>query len=104
MCIGRPMCISSMQGLQALCTTPDGEQAAIDMSLVGEQPAGTWVLVFLGNARSVLDTGDAHRMHDALCALESVMRGETPDIEHLFADLVNREPELPPHLRDSISN
>ena len=36
---------------------------------------------------------------DALEALEMAMRGES-DFEHLFADLIDREPQLPEHLRE----
>jgi hypothetical protein len=56
--------------------------------------------VFLGNARTVLDPDEAQRIGDALAALDDVMRGETPDVERLFADLVSREPQLPDHLCD----
>jgi len=65
--------------------------------LIGPQPVGTWMLVHLGAARSVLSAEDADRVADALLAIEAVQRGE--DIDHLFADLTDREPELPPHLR-----
>ena len=99
MCIGRPLCIVEMREFSALCASPDGAQASIDMSLLGPQPAGTWVLVFLGHARGVLDPEEARRIQDALAALDGVMRGEAPDIDHLFADLVDREPELPDFLR-----
>jgi hydrogenase expression/formation protein HypC len=32
-------------------------------------------------------------------ALAATLRGESPDLDLLFADLVNREPQLPAHLR-----
>ena len=100
MCIGRPLRLVEMFEFSALCAGPDGAQESVDMTLVGPQPAGTWVLVFLGHARSLLETEEALRIQDALIALGGVMRGETPNIDRLFADLVNREPELPDHLRD----
>lgn len=99
MCIGRPVRIVEMLEFSALCAGPDGRQESIDMTLLGPQAAGTWVLVFLGHARSVLEPGQARQIQDALAALDGVMRGETPDVDRLFADLVNREPELPDHLR-----
>ena len=59
---------------------------------------GTWVLVFLDAAREVLSARDAARIGDALKALALIGRGET-DVDHLFADLIGREPELPEHLK-----
>ena len=38
-------------------------------------------------------------LRDALKALDMALRGET-DFDHLFADLIDREPQLPEHLRD----
>ena len=99
MCIGRALRVVEMEDFSALCAHPDGTTESVDMALVGAQPAGTWLLVFLGHARRVLDPDEALRTIDALAALDSVMRGETPDIDRLFADLVEREPELPAHLR-----
>ena len=55
-------------------------------------------MVFLGAAREIISDETARVTSDALAALELAMRGET-DIDHLFADLVDREPELPDHLR-----
>jgi len=82
---------------RALCSF-DGETREIDMALVGEQPAGSWVLVFLDSAREVITAPDAAKIGDALKALALVMRGET-SVDHLFSDLIGREPELPEHLK-----
>lgn len=99
MCIGRPLRILEMHDFSALCVDPDGIRETVDMTLLGAQPTGTWVLVFLGHARSVLDPDSALRIHDALAALSDLMRGAAPDINRLFSDLVDREPQLPDHLR-----
>lgn len=99
MCIGRPMRIVEMHEFSALCAGPDGAQESVDMALVGRQPVGSWVLVFLGHARNVLEAEQAMRIQNALSALDEVMAGQAPDIDRLFADLVDREPQLPPHLR-----
>ena len=64
------------------------------MMLVGEQTAGTWLLTFLDSAREVLSEEDAARITDAVKAVNLVMQGST-DIDHLFADLIDREPTLP---------
>jgi hydrogenase expression/formation protein HypC len=89
-------------------TEPDGERAAwcngregrclVDLSLVGAQPPGTWVLAFAGAAREVLDTQAAAAIDGALDALEAALAGDTAGVEAGFADLLAREPTLPPHL------
>lgn len=103
MCIGIPMCVVEPGEGHALCRTRDGgETRRIDMLLVGDLPVGSWVLVFLDAAREVLDEATAHQIADALTALDMAMRGDAhsnADIDHLFADLVDREPQLPEFLR-----
>jgi hypothetical protein len=54
--------------------------------------------VFLDAAREVITARDAAKIGDALKALALVMQGET-SVDHLFADLIGREPELPEHLK-----
>lgn len=97
MCIGVPHIIIETGQLQARARSRNGE-AIIDMALVGDQPVGTHVLVFLGAAREVLDAQLAGQIADALEAMDRVMAGDS-NIDHLFADLINREPQLPEHLR-----
>ena len=97
MCIGLPMQVVEPQGRYALCRYESGMRK-IDMVLVGEQPAGAWVLVFLDAARETITAEHAARTQDALRALALVMQGET-SVDHLFADLAGREPELPAHLK-----
>lgn len=79
------------------------EECDIDMSLVGEVTAGTHVLTFLGAAREVIGADQARQIADALEALRLVMAGDG-DIDHLFADLANREPQLPEHLQPERTN
>lgn len=97
MCIGIPMKLMQMQDTTARCEYR-GQQCQIDMMLVGEQPVGTWVLVFLDTAREVLSAERAQQISDALEAMRLAMQGKT-DIDHLFADLINAEPQLPEFLR-----
>jgi len=97
MCIGLPMQVIESGPRRALCRF-NGENREIDMALVGGQPAGTWVLVFLDAAREVIAPADAAKIGDALKALALIMQGET-SVDHLFADLTGREPELPEHLK-----
>ena len=97
MCIGIPMQILQTFPGYAICQTADASHR-IDTLLVGEQPPGTWLLTFLNTAREVISSEQAQQINDALTALERVMQGDG-DIDHLFADLINREPELPAHLQ-----
>ena len=68
------------------------------MMLVGEQAVGSWILVFMDTAREVISAQHAEQIANALLAVELTLNGET-DIEHCFADLINREPQLPEFLR-----
>lgn len=98
MCIGLPMRVVECLPGRAVCEG-QGEQRVVDMALVGEQPVGTWVLVFLDAAREVVTGEQAVLIGDALTALHLAMAGDT-DLDHLFPDLAGREPELPAHLRN----
>jgi len=97
MCIGIPMQVLANEGDYALCEG-QGERRRVDTLLLGPQPVGAWLLVFLDSAREVLDAEQARKIGDALQALGLAMRGEQ-DLNHLFADLVGHEPQLPAHLR-----
>jgi hydrogenase expression/formation protein HypC len=100
MCIGVPMQVIEMRGTFALCEA-EGKQELVDMILVGEQVKNTWILNFLGAAREVLTTENAQNITQALSALSDVTQGGS-EIDHLFADLIDREPELPPHLQAQV--
>lgn len=103
MCLGIPMQVVSCEGSRAYCNDGTTTQL-VDTSLVGEQAEGTWLLVFLGAAREVLSAERALQMRDALAAVAAVMSGSTADLDSLFADLTEREPQLPEHLRNDINN
>ena len=97
MCIGVPMQVLRADEFQALCA--DGDRtASVDTSLVGQPAPGTWLLVFLGAAREVLDPDTAREMRSAVEAVGRIMSGNH-QVDHLFADLIGREPQLPEHLR-----
>lgn len=107
MCIGVPMRIEGGDGVAAVAvseTATGSERQTLDMQIVGAQPPGTWVLAFHGAARRVLEPGEALQIRDALAAL-SIAIDDDPAaapgaaIDALFADLVDREPQLPAHLR-----
>lgn len=95
MCVGIPMQIVSVDGLAAECVASD-RQEKVDLALTGPLAPGTWVLVFLGTAREVLEETTARQIAAALRGLEAVMRGGSAG--DAFADLDDRTPTLPPHL------
>ena len=96
MCLGIPMQVVEVREGMAVCEGM-GERRDINMQLIGDQPAGTWVLTFLDTAREVLSEEDAASIIDAVTAVNLVMQGNT-DIDHLFADLIDREPPRPPSM------
>ncbi len=107
MCIGIPMQVKESGFGYALCEGM-GISREVDTLLVGEQPVGTWLLVFLNSAREVLSEEDARRITDAVQAVDMVMQNDgrqfsesgmdMQSIEALFADLVDREPPKPESL------
>ena len=100
MCIGIPMQLLSVDGLSARAS--DGaEEHTIDLSLIGAQPSGTWVLIFLGAARNVLSEAEALKIRDAVSALRAIMAGRAL-VHDAFADLEARGPQLPPHLQAAL--
>jgi len=97
MCIGIPMQVVAQHNESATCLYR-GEESVIDTMLVGPQPVGAWLLVFLDAAREVLSETKAKQISDALEAMRLAMQGDN-HIDHLFSDLVNREPQLPEFLK-----
>lgn len=96
MCIGLPMRVIACDAGMALCDRRGGSHA-IDTLLLGAVAPGDWVLVFQGAAVRVLDAAEAGLIDDALDGLAAALEGRAFD--HLFADLIGREPQLPAHLR-----
>ncbi|HLF96595.1 MAG TPA: HypC/HybG/HupF family hydrogenase formation chaperone [Methylococcaceae bacterium] len=97
MCIGIPMQVLEPGELYARCQGPQGA-CLVDMRLVGCQPAGAWVLVFLDAAREVVAAERAGQIQNALLALNQAMHGDT-DLDRWFPDLAGREPQLPDFLK-----
>jgi hydrogenase expression/formation protein HypC len=96
MCIGIPLQVIECGDGFALCRCAEGSRR-IDTMLVGEQPAGAWLLTFLDTAREVLSPEVAAKTLDAIQALDLAMQGDA-GIDHLFRDLIDREPALPDFL------
>lgn len=101
MCLGIPMRVVEVPGPgRALCAHDD-TLVEIDTMLVGEVVPGEWLMTFLGGAREKMDEASARRSLDALGALDAIMNGREVDIAAAFADLIDREPQLPEHLRQA---
>ncbi len=95
MCLGIPMVIVEGDDMQALVERR-GERRRVSMLLVGEQPVGSIVLVHIDSAVRVLEADEAKLIDDGLDGVEAALAGKP--FEHLFADLVDREPQLPDFL------
>jgi hydrogenase expression/formation protein HypC len=96
-CIGVPMQLVADGTNRAACMGR-GQRETLDLMLVGPQPAGTWVLAFRGAAMRVMTADEARQTDAALDALEGVLAGDG-NVDVHFADLVDREPVLPDHLK-----
>ncbi len=92
------MQIIGFNGAYAVCQRGH-EQHLIDPILVGKPEIGTWVLTFLDTAREIISPEQAAQIQDALQALTLTLQGDY-DVDYLFADLVNREPQLPDFLSE----
>jgi len=96
MCLGLPMTIVETDGMSALCEF-HGERRRISVLLLSNPPVGAKVLVFVDTAVRLLDDEEARLIADAIDGLSAALKGE--DCDRFFADLINREPQLPEHLR-----
>lgn len=97
MCIGVPMQVVESGPDWAWCEA-DGQRERLDMVLIGPQPVGTWVLAFQGGARQVMEALEAQQARAGRQALAAVLAGHG-NVDDFFADLVDRTPQLPEHLR-----
>ncbi|MCB1786194.1 MAG: HypC/HybG/HupF family hydrogenase formation chaperone [Chromatiaceae bacterium] len=87
MCLGVPVQVIEPGAATALCRGRNGDEH-VHMLLVGMQPAGTWVLNFLGWAREVISADDADQINRALDGLREIMNGaESIDVDHYFPGL-----------------
>ena len=98
MCLGVPMLIVERDGLNAVCQAGDRREA-VTLALTGPVDVGRHVLVYLGSALRELDADEAERITDALLAIDAAANGQPFD--HLIQDLIDRDPQLPEHLRPS---
>ncbi len=96
MCLGVPMRIVEGDEVSALCQRGE-EIRRVSTLLIGAQQPGTHVLIHIDTAIRVLGADEARLIENALVGLDAALRGE--EFESLFADLIDREPQLPEHLR-----
>jgi hydrogenase expression/formation protein HypC len=96
MCLGLPMTIIETDGISALCVFR-GEQRRVSMMLLSNPPVGAKVLVYIDTAIRLLDEDEARLIADAIEGLSAALDGE--DCDRFFADLIDRGPQLPAHLR-----
>ena len=85
----------------ALCATRGGDDRlrTVESYLLDSPPrAGDWLLVHVNLAIRAIESKEAQQIGDALHAVAAAAAGEP--FEHLIADLIDREPQLPPHLRE----
>lgn len=98
MCLGLPMRILERDGFFAVCERR-GERRRVSLALLGDVPVGDYVLVHVDTALRVADADEVARVEDALACLEAAADGRP--LDGFFRDL-EREPELPPHLRGGV--
>jgi hydrogenase expression/formation protein HypC len=98
MCVGIPMRVLGSDDGMVECEGR-GRRERINAMLLGDLEPGTWVLAYQGSAVRAMSEDEARQTNDALDALDAAMTGGA-DIDTFFADLVGREPALPPHLKD----
>lgn len=96
MCLGVPMQVIKADAHSARCQW-DTRFEDVSLALIGPVEVGQHVLVYLGSAIRVLSAEEAQQIANALLAVDHAAKGESFD--HLIADLIDREPQLPPHLQ-----
>jgi len=97
MCLGIPMRVVTSDSGGAIVRRQSGEERLVSLMLVGPQPPGTPLLIHIDTALRVLSEDEVPLIENALAAIEAA--GAGAPFEHLVQDLVDRTPELPPHLR-----
>ncbi|MCP4993199.1 MAG: HypC/HybG/HupF family hydrogenase formation chaperone [Gammaproteobacteria bacterium] len=76
MCIGAPVQVIESRDFTALCRDRHGEEAEVNMMLIGPQEAGAWIVNYLGSAREVLSEKDAKHIIASMDELEAMMSEE----------------------------
>ncbi|MBB4382550.1 hydrogenase expression/formation protein HypC [Bradyrhizobium sp. SBR1B] len=90
------MTIVETDGLTALCEYGN-ELRHVSVMLLTNVTLGAKVLVHIDSAVRLLDDKEASLISEALNGLDASLNGQ--DYDRFFTDLIDREPELPEHLR-----
>lgn len=103
MCIALPMKVLQVEEMKALCER-SGRKVWVDVSMIEPPAEEEWLLVFQDRAVRAVSAGEAAEIEAALGATALAMMGEADEaaIRAGFGDLIDREPELPPHLRAQV--
>jgi hydrogenase expression/formation protein HypC len=101
MCLGIPMQVVEASENFAICQGRNGRKV-INTMLLGKVEAGQWLMTFLDSGRELIDPERASLVNSALDGLQAVANGGEVNLDHFFADLVNREPTLPDFLRKEL--
>lgn len=103
MCIALPMKVLKVEEMKALCER-NGRRMEVDCSMIEPPAADEWLLVFQERAIRAVSAEEAAEIEAALGATALAMTGEADEaaIRAGFGDLIDREPELPPHLRAQV--
>lgn len=101
MCIGIPMLVLEVTRGGAIAERR-GRREALNTMLVDDVACGDWVLAYQGSALRKLSVEEAAQTDTAVAALEAALAGEQ-NLDAYFADLVDREPSLPDHLKETAS-
>lgn len=91
------MQVIEIEGVFAWCDGRNG-RSRINTMLVGDVAPGQWLLTFLDAAREIIDEERAALVNAALDALHVAANGGS-NFDACFADLIDREPQLPDFLR-----
>ena len=75
MCLGIPVKVVEPRDFTALCEGRNG-LVEVNMMLVGNQPAGTWVVNYLGSARDILEESEALAINQAMDELAASVNGD----------------------------
>ena len=97
------MRVEKVEGLRAWCVNePERQQGWAELGLLERVPeVGEWVVVFMGAAREIIPPERLQVLLDARAAMHAALTGG--DVDAFFADLVDREPPLPPHLQAQVN-
>jgi len=93
------MRVISTDGMTASCAYADRVET-VSLALIGAVAPDDYVLVHLGTAFRQLSADEARQIEDPVEAVEAAANGKAFD--HLLRDLIDLEPQLPPHLQKSV--